>query len=71
MKKTIFAVSCLLQLIGLEATTYPPYQARKQHIKSIMQQIHALNKQADAIILQRDRLTAYLRTEQKRLRKES
>lgn len=72
MKKTIFAVSCLLQLIGLEATiTSHSYQERKQHIKSIMQRIRALNVQADAIILQRDRLTAYLRAMQKRLGNES
>jgi hypothetical protein len=70
MKKIMFAVSCLLPLYGsLSATT--SYKERKQHIKHIMQQIQALNKKADTIIQQRDRLTAHLRVEQKRYRGES
>jgi len=70
MKKIMFAVSCLLQLYGsLSAKT--PYTERKQHIKHIMQQIQALNKKADTIIQQRDRLTAHLREQQKQYRMES
>ena len=67
MKKTMFAVSCLLSLCGtLSAKT--PYMQRKQHIKQVVKQINALNELADKTIQQRDRLTAYLRSEQKKYR---
>ena len=70
MKKIMFAVSCLLPLYGsLSATT--SYKERRPHIKHIMQQIKALNKEADTIIQQRDKLTAHLRAEQKRYRRAS
>jgi len=70
MKKIMFAVSCLLLLYSsISAKT--PYIQRKQHIKSIMQQIKALNKKADTIIQQRDRLTAHLREQQKQYRQKA
>lgn len=70
MKKIMLIVSCLLSCHGkLNAKT--PINERKQHLKAIIHHIQLLNKKADTIIQQRDRLTAYLKAKQKRYKGES